>query len=220
MLREVSMWGGALTGEGNLGLTAFPSSNSAGDMGPGGGSLPPGVPHSTQNRGKHGEGGYTHRVPPWLEGQGFAILPPGDCGLWVAPGRPTLQNHLLAHCGHCILRLGQEILPKVCGHDGGSAGRSVQCSPPQRPGLRASYYTRPIRLYPPFHCLVFTLQSPSPQCSPARPSLTDGPPDILTSGIGPQACATLGLPSQALPAADSRAALLTAVPSRLLASQV
>lgn len=138
----------------------------------------------------------------------------------MAPGRPTPQNHLLAHCGHCILRLGLEILPKDCRDDGGSAGASVPCSPPQRPCLGASYYILPLRLYLLFHCPEFTLHSPTPLFSEPRPPLPDGPPNILTSGIRPQACPAPGLPSQALPATDSRAPRLTAVPSRLLASQV
>lgn len=82
------------------------------DSGLEGGSAPQGVPRRAQDRMMYGEEGYTHRVPPGLEGQGFPILPPCDCGLWVAPGRPTLQGHLLTHRGHCVPWMDLEILPK------------------------------------------------------------------------------------------------------------
>lgn len=82
------------------------------DSGLEGGSAPQGVPRRAQDRMMYGEEGYTHRVPPRLEGQGFPILPPCDCGLRVAPGRPTLQGHLLTHRGHCVPWMDLEILPK------------------------------------------------------------------------------------------------------------
>lgn len=54
--------------------------------------------------------GCTHHVLPWPEGQRSPIFPPRDDGLWVAPRRPTLQNHLLAFHGHCVPWLNLEIL--------------------------------------------------------------------------------------------------------------
>lgn len=211
------------------GLTAFLSSNSAGHWRLEGGSVPQGMPSSAQDRMKYGERSYTHHVPPWLEGQGFPILPPGDCGLWVAPGRPALQDHLLAHRGHCVLRLDLEILLKDCGEDGGSAGSSAQpssplpkgspwCLLPHLPHSAFPFTVHSSEPYLPGVPFRFTPSQLSPPVSWPEPPLTDTPSNL------PRPCHP-GTPhprppSRASPATDSRALRLTAVPSLLLASHV
>ena len=83
------------------------------------------------------------------------------------------------------------------------------CLPPHWPHSGLSTISPPC---------AYSSEPQPPQFTQPRPSLVDIPLYVLTSGIWPQVHPAPGLPSQALPATDSRAPRLTAVPRRLLAS--